>query len=380
MEGKKIDLLKIDLEDKEVLSNIYAKADTDGVFQFESQGMKKYLKELAPDRFDDVVAMVALYRPGPMDYIGGQEADPSTGKEFKPSYIKRKNGTEKIEYVDPDLRNSLQNTQGLCVHGDTRVSFSDGTSVKIRDMHASPSDYMGKKVLSFDQKTKTVVSRAVSGIFHNGTKPFYEIRFGKFDFIKTTGDHKMYVYDSLVGEVVKKETSKLTKTDFLLSPKVRIDVSAQKHDKDELTIMAYLLADGHICTGAVIEFANKDIRLINAFKESVKRRFPTSNCSVYESTKAGEKTGVMHVIVQDPANRNYRGQDTLLNFLRNAGLKERNYKVRGLDSGTKFIPESVLNDTIENRAFFLAKLWDCDGGVSKRGDSYYTTISGKLES
>lgn len=81
------------MDDGEVYK-IFAAGDTTGVFQFESEGMRKYLVDLAPDRFEDLIAMVSLYRPGPLAYI--------------PSYVERKHGREELEYMLPTLREKLE--------------------------------------------------------------------------------------------------------------------------------------------------------------------------------------------------------------------------------------------------------------------------------
>ncbi len=72
------------------------------VFQLESDGMKRYLKELKPTVFEDITAMVALYRPGPMQFI--------------PDYIERKHGKQKIEYIHPKLEPILKDTQGIMIY------------------------------------------------------------------------------------------------------------------------------------------------------------------------------------------------------------------------------------------------------------------------
>ena len=91
--GKKVDILDVPMDDSEVYK-IFAAGDTTGVFQFESDGMRKYLKDLAPDAFEDLIAMVSLYRPGPIAYI--------------PTFIDRKYGREKIKYLTQDLENILK--------------------------------------------------------------------------------------------------------------------------------------------------------------------------------------------------------------------------------------------------------------------------------
>ena len=88
-----VDILDVPLDDQDVYK-IFADGDTTWVFQFESEGMRKYLKDLAPDSFEDLIAMVSLYRPGPLAYI--------------PAYIDRKYGREEIKYMTEDLEQILK--------------------------------------------------------------------------------------------------------------------------------------------------------------------------------------------------------------------------------------------------------------------------------
>lgn len=104
-----IDLSTIPLDDPKAYE-LFQRGDTTGVFQLESAGMKRYLKELKPSVFDDIIAMVALYRPGPMQFID--------------SFIKRKNGEEKITYLDQGMENSLKNTYGILVYQEQFMQIS----------------------------------------------------------------------------------------------------------------------------------------------------------------------------------------------------------------------------------------------------------------
>ena len=99
--GKKIDLLKIDYEDPRVLA-LFGEWDMTGVFQFESAWMRRYLKELKPSSFEDLIAMVSLYRPGPLAYI--------------PEFIDRKFGRKVVEYPHPSLESILKPTYGIAVY------------------------------------------------------------------------------------------------------------------------------------------------------------------------------------------------------------------------------------------------------------------------
>lgn len=104
-----IELGSIPLDDEKTYE-LFQRGDTTGVFQLESAGMKRYLKELKPSVFDDIIAMVALYRPGPMQFID--------------SFIKRKHGEERIEYLHPGMENSLQNTYGILVYQEQFMQIS----------------------------------------------------------------------------------------------------------------------------------------------------------------------------------------------------------------------------------------------------------------
>lgn len=107
--GVKIDIDNIPLTDKKTFE-LYQKAETNGTFQFESAGMQKYLKELKPDKFDDLIAMNALYRPGPIAYI--------------PNYIARKHGKEKIVYDLIEMEEYLKDTYGITVYQEQVMLLS----------------------------------------------------------------------------------------------------------------------------------------------------------------------------------------------------------------------------------------------------------------
>lgn len=105
----KINLSNIPLDDEKAYE-LFQRGDTTGVFQLESAGMKRYLRELKPSVFDDIIAMVALYRPGPMQFID--------------SFIKRKHGQEEITYLDKGMENSLKNTYGILVYQEQFMQIS----------------------------------------------------------------------------------------------------------------------------------------------------------------------------------------------------------------------------------------------------------------
>ncbi len=107
--GDDIDINTIPLDDLKTYE-LFQRGDTTGVFQLESAGMKRYLKELRPTEFEDIVAMVALYRPGPMQFID--------------DFINRKHGRSKIKYPHPSMENSLKNTYGVLVYQEQVMHIS----------------------------------------------------------------------------------------------------------------------------------------------------------------------------------------------------------------------------------------------------------------
>ncbi|MCB9822717.1 DNA polymerase III subunit alpha [Candidatus Nomurabacteria bacterium] len=104
-----IELEEIPLDDDSTYE-LFQKGDTTGVFQLESAGMKRYLKELKPTTFEDIVAMVALYRPGPMQFIG--------------DFLNRKHGNTKISYPHKSMENALKNTYGILVYQEQVMQIS----------------------------------------------------------------------------------------------------------------------------------------------------------------------------------------------------------------------------------------------------------------
>lgn len=107
--GQEIDLSKLPLDDAATY-RLFQRGDTTGVFQLESAGMKRYLRELKPTVFEDIVAMVALYRPGPMQFID--------------SFIKRKHGEEEIVYPHPSMKGAMENTYGVLVYQEQVMQIS----------------------------------------------------------------------------------------------------------------------------------------------------------------------------------------------------------------------------------------------------------------
>lgn len=135
--GETVDLDRIPLDNPEVFAML-SRGDTTGVFQLESGGMRRVAKALQPNKFSDIVAMVALYRPGPMDLI--------------PGFIEAKHNPEKIEYPHPDLQEIFEETYGYMVYQEQALSVANvmaGYSLGEADVLRKA---IGKKNLEIMQK------------------------------------------------------------------------------------------------------------------------------------------------------------------------------------------------------------------------------------
>ncbi|MFN8257497.1 MAG: DNA polymerase III subunit alpha [Bacteroidales bacterium] len=150
--GIDIDIDNIPLDDKETYE-LFSRGDTTALFQFESDGMKKHLKSLKPNRFEDLIAMNALYRPGPMEYI--------------PSFINRKHGREMIKYDVPEMEEYLNETYGITVYQEQVMLLSQKLAGFTKGQADSLRKAMGKKIKAMMDELK---EKFVQGCEKNGHK------------------------------------------------------------------------------------------------------------------------------------------------------------------------------------------------------------------
>ncbi len=170
---KVINLAEIPLDDKETI-NIFKNVDTEGIFQYESSGMKNFLSKLKPDSFSDLIAAVALFRPGPMQNID--------------SFIRRKHGQEKITYPDDSLKDILKDTYGIMIYQEqimlvlvkmANYSFAEADNIR-RAMSK-------KKVEVMEKERETFVKRAMeNGYSESKATEVYDliVKFANYGFNK----------------------------------------------------------------------------------------------------------------------------------------------------------------------------------------------------
>ena len=137
--GIEIDIETLPLDDKKTF-DLFSNGETTAIFQFESTGMKRYLRDLRPNRLEDLIAMNALYRPGPMEYI--------------PKFIRRKHGTEKLDYPLPVMEKYLQDTYGITVYQEQVMLLSQELAGFTKGEADSLRKAMGKKKRSIMDEMK----------------------------------------------------------------------------------------------------------------------------------------------------------------------------------------------------------------------------------
>ena len=150
--GKKVNLNSIPLEDTKTFS-LLADGETTGIFQLESEGMRKVLTRLKPSRFEDIVAVNALYRPGPMENI--------------PLFIERKHGVKKVEFPHPDLQPILENTYGVIVYQEQIMQIAS----KLAGFSLGEADLLRRAV---GKKKKEILDKERSHFVQGALKKGYE--------------------------------------------------------------------------------------------------------------------------------------------------------------------------------------------------------------
>ncbi|MBU4298710.1 DNA polymerase III subunit alpha [Patescibacteria group bacterium] len=171
VQGKNVVLEKIPLDDKTTYK-LFQKGGTIGVFQCESEGFRKYLKQLKPTEFEDIVAMVALYRPGPMQFIE--------------DYILGKHKKRRLEYLHPKLKPILETTQGICIFQEQLMQIAQ----KLAGFTLAEADVLrkavGKKIRSLllEQEEKMLAGMIKNGVEEETAKKLWNwvLPFARYGF------------------------------------------------------------------------------------------------------------------------------------------------------------------------------------------------------
>jgi DNA polymerase-3 subunit alpha len=343
-----IDVDELPLDDLKTYE-LFQRGETNGIFQYESGGMQKHMKNLKPTTFDDLIAMNALYRPGPLEYI--------------PEFIERKHGRSPIVYDLDAMEEFLHETYGICVTGDTLVHDAvTGKQVRIDTLEEHVGDFLCQGV---DQDNKQKTGWLTHWVC-NGDKPVFEVKLRSGKTVKMTDNHRVLTEEGW------KELNTLSAGSFIGTPRklsAEPDKDVRTYDQDQLRVLAYLLADGSLSSvGPTADFVNKSEDLINAYTDSV-QTFDRLRVSTLEQVR-----GVTRVMVSGTEKTSYHEANSLVQYLRSLQLKTT---TGGCRSDEKFIPEFVFSLSLKEIAFFLACYWDCDGFIGDKF-THVKTISPDL--
>jgi len=247
--GKDVDIENVPLEDEKTYQ-LYSEGATTGIFQFESPGMKKHLRTLKPNRFEDLIAMNALYRPGPMDYI--------------PNFINRKHGREKIDYPIPEMEDELKETYGITVYQEQVMRLSRRLAGFTRGEADSLRKAMGKKIKKMMDELK---EKFIEGCRKNGHKQeviekiwtdweaFAQYAFNKshstcYAYVSyRTAYLKAHYPSEFMAAVLSRNFSDITKIGFFLDECRRMKIDVLGPDINESNVKFTVNKNGDIRIG-----------------------------------------------------------------------------------------------------------------------------------
>jgi DNA polymerase III subunit alpha len=412
--NKEIDINKIPLDDRKTY-RLLQKGLTVGVFQLEGQGMQRYLKKLLPSEFEDIIAMVSLYRPGPMELI--------------PHYIKRKFGEENVTFLHPKLEPILSPTYGIGIYQEQMMRIARnlaGYSLGEADVLRKA---IGKKIKSLldKQKVKLIEGMIKNGIEEKTAKKIWDLfpPFARYGFNRClTGDTKIYnpetgsldeikeIHRKGKGTVASiKENFKLakypaTKTyyngkkkvwkittksgreitatpnhpfytesgwqnlenikegDRLAVPRTLPEPKKTKPvKKHKLALLGYLIAEGNLCHPHGFYFYSKEeneikdyIKNLEKFKNTVGRIDRSkSAASVYSKRK------------------NVKEKSEAVEWINSLSIKNK------IAIEKKF-PDFVFNLSNKDLSILISKMFQGDGCINNKRDPqiFYATSSKKL--
>lgn len=230
LHGEKIDITRLPLNDKKVFAMLQA-GGTVGVFQLESSGMTRYLKDLKPTELEDLIAMVSLYRPGPMELI--------------PEYIARKHGKRQVIYLHPKLEPVLKNTYGIMIYQEQLMNAARvlaGFSLAEADVLRKA---VGKKIrkLLQEQKSKLIQGCLKNGVPQTVAERFWELiePFDRYGFNRShAAAYAMIAYETaylrahypveFMTALLNAESGDIDRTAFLITEAKKMNIEVLPPD------------------------------------------------------------------------------------------------------------------------------------------------------
>ncbi len=415
--------LKIDNipEADEKTFELLKKAQTTGVFQLESSGMKRYLKLLQPSVFEDIIAMVALYRPGPMDWI--------------PDFIARKHGEKRITYLHPKLEPILEKTYGVAVYQEQIMQIAQALAGFTLGEADVLRKAMGKKIFSLiaEQKIKfiescvknnvnkniaekvfayiepfagygfnrcltgdTLITDAITGkqfkleeiqkmhkhkkklleiltldnnlkltkskiakAYSNGTKEIFEIKTALGKILKATGNHPFRTISGWknLEELKIGNRIAMARKFFFTGKEVLIE-------NYKLIVLGYLIAEGNLCHPSSFYFYSKNSQEINDYAKNLKK-FKNTQAKIDRSKSAASVYA---------GRIDLRKKSEAVEWVKSIGIHYKKATVKEL-------PDFVFNLSTDQLSLLVGKMFQGDGCINlsrKDPQIFYATSSKKL--
>ena len=349
----RLDNIPYEGEEAKEAFTLLSSGEVSGVFQVESAGMRRTLIEMKPTTFEHIVAMISLYRPGPMEYI--------------PTFIQRLHGREQVEFKHPKLEPILNETYGICVSGDSLVTDARTGRRYRLDEVGSLDEIL---IQGVDDEWRPAVG-CVTHWIDSGLKPVFRLQLRNGSHIKVTADHRLLTEDGWVA------LQDLQPGDFVAVPHKlfgRQSMPAPEVDWRKLRLLAYLIADGSLASMASVDFTSKDPSLLTEYERCL-AAFPDVRAVYTEQVRGVLRVGAAK---REGLNAHYHAATSLLAWMRELGLKHpAGSRPGGLRSQEKFVPPFVFELSNEEIGYFLASLWDCDGYMGHKL-CHYKTISSRL--
>ena len=414
--GKQININKIPLDDKKTYK-LLQQGETTGVFQLESSGLKHYLKQLRPNEFEDIIAMVSLYRPGPIDLI--------------PHYIKRKFGEEEVSFLHPKLEPILTSTYGIgiyqeqmmriardlagfslgeadilrkaigkkiksllnkqkgklingmvkngikqktaekiweifppfarygfnrCVTGDTRIYNPEtGKLTPIKKIHENKNK---QDIVFLNENTLKLKKTKATKTYYNGKKKVWKVKTRSGREITVTSNHPLYTEKGWQNLKNIKEGDRIAVPRKLLEPK-----NSKSEGKYKLVVLGYLIAEGNLCHPHGFYFYSKEKLEIDDYIKNLEKFGNT----------VGKIDNSKSAVSVYSKRKNVKEKSEAVEWINSLNIK-------GKTATKKVFPEFVFRLPNKDLALLISKMFQGDGCVNNKRDPqiFYATSSKQI--
>ncbi len=353
---KNIDIDNLPLDDEKTF-NLFQAGNTTGVFQLESSGFQQYLKRLKPTNMEDIIAIIALYRPGPMEHI--------------PTYIKRKHGKEEVEYLHPDLKPILEPTYGVCVYQEQVMRIAQemaGYSMAEADILRKA---IGKKIKKLLQSQK---EKFLTGLQENGYSeelgeklwswitPFAQYSFNKShaaayaQIAYQTAYLKAHYPEEFMSSLLTTEQKNIDRLGFLMGECKRMDIEVLPPDVNESFTYFSVVPDKNQIRFGLAAIKNVGTKLVEEIVENRKENGKYKSLDDFlsrvhsrhlnkKSLEALAKAGAFENMME--RNRILKNMEKILAYSKEIRKKEKNGQSGLFESDETYNAEIKLEEKPE---------------------------------